>query len=99
MNTSAGLFFVDVALPVMLVPLCMHVSASALFRKNYKRVAAIGFALFAADAALLFFYKEMPVVEALLRSFAGVLIYMAGTYVFAHFLYHERSFRDLFRRF
>jgi uncharacterized membrane protein YfhO len=77
----------------------MHVSAPALFRKKYKFVAAIGISIFAAHTILLCFYKEMFVVEALLRSALVALVYLLSTYVFAHLLYYKRSFRDLFRRF
>jgi apolipoprotein N-acyltransferase len=84
---------------VMLMVISVNVIAPSFVRKNHKHADVMGVSLFAANTIFLSFYREMPVVEALLRSVVVALIYMLSAYLFAHFVYQKRSFRDLFRRF
>jgi hypothetical protein len=79
----------DVIWSVILLHLAMKVTAPAFARKNYKHIAIMGIFVFAANAISLCSFKEMAVPEALLRSVAAVLIYMASAFAFSR----------LFRRF
>jgi hypothetical protein len=75
--------------PVILLLISMYVIAPVLARKSYKYAALMIISVFAASTIFLFFYKEMPVAEALLRSIVIALIQMVTAFFYAH----------LFRRF
>ncbi|QQZ39754.1 hypothetical protein IF690_17010 [Pseudomonas sp. SK3(2021)] len=77
---------------------CVSVILPAFVARKYRLIVAVGALILVVNSLLLYFSQQMPIIEALLRSGAVVLVNVLVAYLIAHFFHHKRSILDLFRR-
>lgn len=87
-----------VFLNVIWAIVCINIVTPAFYKKNYKLVNIIAILIVAINTIFLFYWQEKTFIDAFIRSIVVSLINISVGYLVAHFGYHKKSVKDLFKK-